>query len=162
MKKQIAFYFGWDIVFILFIYAYSSINRVIKDYTAKTLDVYPAIWIPIVLIILAGTIFAALVYISHKFKYTKKLSIYEFLIIGIPTFYIATAVAIPTLVSSLTVVGNIPYPTPTWLLLSSTPMIIGCIIFGYQLFMFIVRMIKFRSVDLPWKIFLSMLLLFCR
>lgn len=146
MKKQIAFYIGWDVVFTIFLYVYSSINIWMRNYTERTADVYPALWVQISLLVLAGGVISGLVLVSSEFQHTRKLAILEFIIIGIPAFYLATIIAMPYLVLSIMGYESMQYYTPLWLSRSSIPMIVGSIILGYELFVFIIRMFKCKKI----------------
>ena len=151
MKKKIAFYIGWDVVFAICLYAFSNINIWMKNYTERTFDVYPAIWVSTGFMILAGVIISGLVFVSSKFQFTRKLAIVEFIMIGIPAFYLATIVAMPYLVLFITGHESIQYYTPRWLVYGSTPMTVGSIIFGYELFFFIIRMVECKQMKNPFE-----------
>lgn len=146
MKKQITFYIGWDIIFIIFLYAYASIDYQIRVQTDLTFDFLPTIIFPTLTMILGGIIISLLVFVSSKFKYNKKLAVIEFAIIGIPSFYLATIMVMPYFILSMVGYENMNYPIPMWAVYGQTPMVLGGVIFGYELFAFITKMIKFKRI----------------
>jgi len=139
MKKQIAFYIGWDLTFAMFLYIYSRAEVWTRMYTQRTFDFSPIIFVPYWLMILAGGLIFGLALVTGKIQFTRRLAVIEFIIIGIPSFYLATIITIPYFVASVIVHGNVQYYMPQWLIQSSTPMIFGSIIFGYEMFAFIFR-----------------------
>ena len=78
--------------------------------------------------------------------YNKKLAVIEFAIIGIPSFYLATIMVMPYFILSVVGYENMNYPIPMWAVYGQTPMVLGGVIFGYELFAFITKMIKFKRI----------------
>lgn len=142
MKKQIALYIGWDAAFILLIYVYSIINHQLKDYVEKTLNVYPSVWVPFGFFILMGGLITCLLQLEKHNQHSRKSAVLELLIIGIPAFYLATMYIISMIFSEagISIHAYVPY----WLWYSSTPMVMGGILFGYELFLFAVRMVRLK------------------
>jgi len=160
MKKQIAFYIGWDVIFIVFLrfYDYKEIwelNYIRKNYTnAYTINFLSGILMELGLLFMIGVIICLLVYISFQFKFTRKLAILEFVIIGITSFQLATLMVISYL-GHINVLEHFPENLPPWsywLYYSSstqTYVTIGSILFGYELIIFIIRMIKCKQIKNP-------------
>ena len=149
MKKRIVFYIGWDVVCMIYIYVYSLIGIRMRAYTSKTWDFTSSLWLQPVLLIILGGIIGWLVFVSSRYQFTVKLALLEFAIIGIPAFYLATILAMPYLVCSIMGYEEIQYYTPWILIHSPTPMIIGSIVFGYELFSFIIRVVKCKQIKNP-------------
>ena len=131
MKKQILICFLWDVLFWVYIYGVAKISLMLKYYSGRTMNTYPTLWAHIFLLLLCGGLILLLVYVSNKYQGTVKSAALEFLIIGIPAFYMATAFLFPTL---LFIVGfeNLRYPVLRWMI-QATVMDISSILFGYEL-----------------------------
>ncbi|MDD4564522.1 MAG: hypothetical protein PHE79_03485 [Eubacteriales bacterium] len=149
MKKRIIFYIGWDIVFIAYIYVYSLIGIRMREYTNKTWDFTSSLWLQAVLLIILGGIIGWLVFVSSRYQFTIKLAFLELAMIGIPAFYLATILSMPCLICFIMGYQEIQYYTPWILIHSQIPVIIGSIVFGYELFSFIIRVVKCKQMKNP-------------
>lgn len=143
MKKQITICVLWDVLFLVYLYGSAQINFLLKNYAARTMNVFPTLWTHVFLLMLCGGIIFLLVYVSRKFQRTVKSALAEFLIIGIPAFYMATAYLIPMLFLILGV-ENLRFYSPMWMFRDSTFMDISSILFGYELFLLITRLIQIK------------------
>ncbi len=146
MKKRIVFYIGWDVLFVIYIYLYSAIGIRIREYSSKTFDNLPIVFLQPLLLIIAGAIIGWLIFVSNRYQFTIKQALLELVIIGIPALYLATILATPYLICLVTGYQEIRYYTPLMLSNSTTPIIIGSIVFGYELFIFMIRIIKCKQV----------------
>lgn len=143
MKKQIAFYIGWDIVFVLMLYAYTFIELGGKRLFYRMEHGTTAyLWGTTGLIMLIGVMIFLLVHISGKFCFTKKLAVCEFVIVGIPAFYIAAIMAVTYSLTHFT--EEAIFCIPIWYYYSTISMVAGGILFGYEMGIFITRMIGFH------------------
>ena len=143
MSKRIFVYIGLDVLVALLIYAYMAIEFWIHAYKKVNLSVSPVILVRPILLIIIGISFALLVLISNAFQVNRKQAILEFIIIGIPAFYLATIVEMSYVVYFILRL-NIPLyaPANSWLFTTSVPTAIGSIFFGYELFMLIIRIVR--------------------
>ncbi|MBN7772187.1 hypothetical protein [Clostridium aminobutyricum] len=144
MKKKICFYIGWDVLIILLLYAYYSVDLWIRQYRMRTFDIPSVIIVKPIFLMIIGAFLALLVWISSRYQFTRKLAVLEFILIGVPAFYLATIIEMSYLIYFLIGV-NIPLYIPSfWLVAAPALSMIESIIFGYELFMFINRMVKLR------------------
>ncbi|HML36897.1 MAG TPA: hypothetical protein PKA19_05630 [Bacillota bacterium] len=141
MKKQIMFYILWDVLFFAFLCGFGKISSMLKLYVGRTMNAFPSFFVSLGLLMLLGGIFFLLVTVSSGFQRTAQTAAAEFLLVGLPALYIATAFFIPYLLSQ-TGVGQVRLHVPPWLYSSSAPMEIGSILFGYELFRLITRIVR--------------------
>lgn len=146
MKKQIGFYVLWDVLFIIYLYGNAQISYSLKLYAARTMNSYPTLWVHIFLMMIFGGVIFLLFYVSSKFQRTVKSAVTEFLIIGIPALYMATAYLIPMLLSFVGV-DHFRVYTPMWMIYDLRVMDLSSILFGYELFLFITRLIQIRRLE---------------
>jgi len=140
MKRQAIIYFAWDVVFICFLYFYSSVGRWLKLYIGRTMSAASfSLFILPALPMLIGCLIAWMVYISCNYKTTRKSALLEFIMIGIPTFYVATLPVEYYIVSPA--LKGMYLPIPVWMMEDSI-YAIGGIVFGYEIFIFIIRIIR--------------------
>lgn len=144
MKKQIVICVLWDVLFLVYLYGSAQINFLLKNYAGRTMNVFPTLWAHVFLLMLCGGIIFLLVYVSSKFQRTVKSALAEFLIIGIPAFYMATAYYLIPMLFLILGVENLRFYSPMWMFRDSTFMDINSILFGYELFLFITRLIQIR------------------
>ena len=143
MKKQIMICLLWDVLFIIYLYGNAQISYSLKVYVGRTMNTYPTLWVHIFLMMLFGGIIFLLFYVSSKYQRTVKSAAAEFLTIGIPAIYLATAFLIPMLLSIFGVDHFRAY-TPMWMIYDLRVMDLSSILFGYELFLFITRLIQIR------------------
>lgn len=148
MKKRIIFYICWDVLFIIFLYIYYNINSWAEYYYYRQVHFYPVILAHFILPIIIGGFISWLVVLSSQYQFTRKLAVLELAIIGGLAFYLVTVLVLPSLVAFITG-ENILRLAPAWLYNSSDPRIIGSILFGYELFIFIIRMVNIKQIKNP-------------
>jgi hypothetical protein len=144
MKKQIAFYVVWDLFIFMFFYAFSGAIYAAKLHMGRTMESFPVISISLCGLILCGAMIALYVFISGRFPLTVRSSILEFVLVGVPALYLGTGYFIPFL---LTGIGfeNVRLYLPMFLYRDGIPMYVGCILFGYELFTLVMRLIRIRK-----------------
>jgi ABC-type dipeptide/oligopeptide/nickel transport system permease component len=141
MKKQIAFYIGWDIVFIGQMYINSKLSILIRSIAQRSFETYRLLWFQIGWMIVLGVLLGILACIGNKYQVNKKSAIIELVMIGIPAAYMAAVLALA--VSFATLLGqDISFHIPFWMSSSTTPMMAGSILLGYEVFIFTSRMVK--------------------
>lgn len=138
MKKQIAFYIGWDIVFIGSMYVFSKCDRILELAARKNMEIGGSLWFSPGWMIVTGGIISILVIWGNKYRKNIKSAILELVIIGLPAVYIATIMPISYSLASLSP-GGVSYYIPSWLLMSTTPMLVAGILLGYEIFIFLAR-----------------------
>lgn len=144
MKKQIIYYVLWDVMLLAYLYGDAQISLVLRNYAARTANSLPAVWVHIPLLMVFGVMILLLVHIRSRFQRTVRSVVAEFLLIGIPAFYMASAMLIPMLLS-MSGVENIRLHVPMWMIYGSTAMDVGSILFGYELLLFITGLIQIRK-----------------
>lgn len=144
MKKQIAFYIGWDIVFFLLMYFNFWLNATALEALTKS----PTLcyqWLFVVLFIIIGMWMSFLMLIGRKFTLTKKLAIAEFIIVGLLAFYLATYAILPLSIVRMVNWETFSYPYIFFEILNSNlPIIAGGILLGYEIFTLIIRLVNFK------------------
>lgn len=156
MKKQIAFYICWDLIFIVFLRLFNACgvwmtNYYKQNYTSETINFIPSILMDFGLLAVSGAFVSLLVYISFQFKFTPKLALIELIIIGITSLYLANIMLIPYLIIAINGASAFEH-LPSWLYWlhysRSTPtyITIGGLLFGYELIIFIIRMVKYMKI----------------
>ena len=91
MKKQIMFYILWDVLFFAFLCGFGKISSMLKLYVGRTMNAFPSFFVSLGLLMLLGGIFFLLVTVSSGFQRTAQTAAAEFLLVGLPALYIATA-----------------------------------------------------------------------
>ncbi len=154
-KKPLVFYIGWDVIFIVSLKIYDLrdiylISYIKENYAGKTiydlsiLPILHVILIELGVLIIIGALIALLVYIGFQFKSTWKSALLELAAIGIPSFCLATLTLVRHLVPYANWYSYWQY-CPKWLYYSSstqTYVTIGGILLGYELLLFIFRIVK--------------------
>lgn len=141
MKKQITFLIIWDVVFYIFLFVFSSINNLAQHSYYRAENPFLFIIISSIMWVLAGILICWLVLVTGKYECTRKTAALEFIIVGGFAFYFASFFIayfmLPSLIDGFR-------PIPRWILLdrNTTAVTLGGILFGYELLMFIVRMLK--------------------
>ena len=146
MKKQIIFYIIWDVLFIIFVYAYSILSRSVEHsfYRWATQLFFLA---QIILPLIIGIFFSCLVLVSTRYDFTLKLAVIELVFVGGLSLYLATTLVLPAFISNMTG-GSAPrFLTLWWMTDITVPMTVGSILLGYELVMFIARMNRCRKVN---------------
>jgi len=146
MKKQIIFYLIWDVSFFIYLFLFSDASYQMKIYAGKIMNPFAAIIPTYFLLILIGGFFAWLVYGSNRFPLTKKSSMAELLLVGIPAFYLSACYLPLSYMFTNPFEANIPWFYPYWLTRTSLPMSFGVILFGYELFIFAIRLVKIKKI----------------
>lgn len=149
MKKQIAFYVGWDVVFIFVLYANFTIGLWAKEYIERTTNILALIWTQPILPILIGFVIAWLIFITNQYDFTKKLAILELIIIGIPTFYIATGPIIYYAIPHIPMFRGFYPDVPFWIANGGNINFLSAILLGYEILIFILRIIKIKKMKNP-------------
>lgn len=145
MKKQIGYYVFWDVLFTVLLYAYCKICLLFRQSYFRGDNMYLSILISIFLLILIGSCIALLVFFDSKYQFSIKMAFSELIIIGGLALYLSTASVYPILVQNITGGVIIPHFPPVWIFYNSAPMIIGSVLLGYELFIFIIRIYKFKQ-----------------
>lgn len=140
MKRQIAFYIGWDVVFIGSMYVFSKCGRMLELAARKQMEVGASLWFPVVWMIVTGGLIGVLVIWGSKYQKNIKSAILELVITGLPAVYIAGILPFSYSLASLSPDGGVSYYIPFWLLMSTTPMLAAGILLGYEIFIFAVRL----------------------
>lgn len=146
MKKKIIFYIIWDLVFYASIYAMCSIENVVYGAYYKMEHPHLVFFIPEIMRIIVGALICWLALVTLKYKATVKLAVAEFVIVGGLAFYLATFVIFYFLVPIMAD-SYLSFLRPHWILYDRnlTAITTGCVLFGYELVMFVYRMIICRK-----------------
>lgn len=140
MRKQIAFYMLWDVLFLALLLGYCEISTWAQEayfkYTGPQ-SMYLIIFYPILL----GAALALLSYVSSRFHFTERLARLELIIVGGLGLYLSTTLVLTPLLAPL-FGPNLPFLLKFWLYYGTTPNILGSVLLGYVLFRFISRMAK--------------------
>ncbi len=149
MKKKIGFYIVWDIMFLLSLYVFYRGSVWIKDLAMKSFCLFDCV-LPVLIILsmLIGAVFSVLIIVSNRFEMTKKIAVAEFLLVGLPAFYISSFLYISFLLMRLLHMQTMPILTPIWLVYDNTPIIIGSMLFAYELIIFITRLVRIKRQKL--------------
>lgn len=147
MKKQIAFYIGWDIVFIGQMYIYSKLNIMLRSIAKRSMELNGSLWFQVGWLIIVGGLISILAYKGSKYQVDKKSAALELAIIGIPATYMSMSIAIPYSLATL-LEGNLSFRIPFWIVSSTTPMMIGSILLGYEIFVFLTRIVKTPNIEM--------------
>jgi len=146
MKKQIIFFILWDAVFFTFLYLTCRIESSVLGGYYKMNHPHLAFYIPVILRIAAGAFLCWLALAAMKYESSIKSAVLEFVIIGGPAFYLATYV-----ISYFFIPAALPeylrFIRPHWIMMDRNMITItlGSILFGYELLIFIVRMVSLRK-----------------
>jgi hypothetical protein len=143
MKKQIIFLIGWDAAFYIFLYMMSGIDNVAEKAYYRMGNPYLSFYVPMILQVAVGALIGWLVLVTAKHERTVKSAVLEFIIVGGLAFYLATTHIFYFLLPVITSFR----PGLGWILMDRnlTAITMGSVLFGYELLMFIVRMIRFRK-----------------
>ncbi|MEA4986551.1 MAG: hypothetical protein VB095_00605 [Anaerovorax sp.] len=145
MKKQTLFYIGWDTIFLFMIFLSVFYEKYCKKSFLRYQ--YPIIlqfWIISVFFVIVGIWISVLMFKGNKFNVNKKTAVLEGILVGIPAFCLATCMVLPF---SLMEISWNSFPFPpfySYLISTKVPMQLGGILFGYEIFIFIARMIDIR------------------
>lgn len=143
MKKRIAFYIVWDVIFYFFIYSVCSIEKTLSDgYFRMTLEHVSIVFIiPVFLWIAAGFLLCWLVLVTMKHEVTVKSAVAEFVIVGGLGLYLAMSLIFYFFIPAVS--GINLQLSPRWLPLDRQMITItlGGILFGYELLIFITRIV---------------------
>lgn len=146
MKKQIGFYIAWDILLFLSLFVFDRGRIWINDLAMRSLCQFDCILpVTVVLSMLIGAVFSVLIIVTNRFEMTKKTAVSEFLLVGLPAFYISSSVCISFFVMRLLHIQTMPIFSPAWLVYNETPIMIGSILFAYELIVFIVRLVRIKK-----------------
>lgn len=143
MKKQVVFYVVWDVLFFFYLFLFSTVSHQLKLYVNRTMETFPLIGSTYIWLLFIGGFFAWLVYTSHHYPLTKKSAVLELILVGLPAFYLSSYF-LPFIIQTISGM-NIPWFYPFWLARTSVPMSFGVVLFGYELFIFAIRLIKVRK-----------------
>jgi heme/copper-type cytochrome/quinol oxidase subunit 1 len=146
MRRKIIFYIAWDVVFYVFIYAMSSIENVVFNGYYKMEHPHLVFFIPVIMRTLVGGLICWLALITLKYKATVKSAVAEFVIVGGLAFYFTTFVIFYFLVP-ITPGSYLSFLRPQWMLFDRnlTAITIGSVLFGYELLVFLVRLVSCRK-----------------
>ena len=138
MKKQAIFCILWDVIFIVFAYIYSLTGQWIKVYVARTMSITSRMWLLPIMPILMGGLIAWLAFASNKYHTTRKSALLELMIIGLPALYLASAPFLFFIIPGI--LNGVYFSVPFWMMRGNS-YILGQMVLGYELFIFIARMI---------------------
>ncbi len=145
MKKQIGFYILWDALLFLALYIHYAMSIWSKQVSQTSgYEVRYDLLVQALLPMLLGFLVALLISVSFRFEMTKKIALAEFLIVGIPTLYVGTIAFAPMFLLHW-FSGPIPPFGPFWLTLNITAAGAGSVIFGYELVILFVRLIRIKN-----------------
>ena len=146
MKRTISFYIAWDILFLLSLYIFYRGSIWIKDLAMRSFCLFDCV-LPVLIILsmIIGAVFSVLIIVSSRFEMTKKIAVAEFLLVGLPAFYISSFLYISFLLMRLLHMKTMPILTPIWLVHDNTPIIIGSMLFAYELIVFITRLVRIKK-----------------
>lgn len=140
MKKQIAFYIAWDILFLALLLGYCEVSTWAQEsyfkYTSPQ-SMYLMIFYPILL----GSSLALLSFVSSRLYFAEMYAALELIFVGGLGLYLSTTLVLAPLLAPL-FGSNLPFLLKFWLYYGTTPNILGSILLGYVLFRFISRMAK--------------------
>lgn len=145
MKKQVVFYLIWDVLFTIFLYGDCVLSKWAEHSYHRFEHIYLAIFTPTILSILIGGFFCVLIYISSQYKLTRKSAILELLIVGGLALYLSTMLFFPNVIFFITG-GTVPRFFTLWWTHIETPITVGSILLGYELFLFAIRMVKCKKI----------------
>lgn len=147
MKKQILFYIGWDTIFLFMMFLNVFYEKRHKEcYVRFNSDIILYVWISFAFLVIIGIWISLLMFIGNKFDLNKKSAILEFILVGIPALHLATCMAL--LFSLMKIINWASFPIPPFyfkMIAAKLPIQLGGILFGYELFILIVRMIGIRN-----------------
>ncbi len=153
MKKKIIFYIAWDAVLYVFMNAICNIEVKIFDAYFRMENPYLIFFVPVILRIAAGALICWLIIVTMKQEVTVKSAVAEFVLIGGFGLYLAAGLIIYFLIP-IHVTGTYPlHIWPRWLPLDEhmITITIGGILFGYELVMFIYRIIICKRLSQKQK-----------
>lgn len=143
MKKPFIFYLIWDIVFISFLYLLSAAAVQLEHYARSTFDLYPALFASLFFYIALGVLLSCLVYITGKYEFNIKLAVLELIMVGIPALFLASSFLLSFLLANRNI--SLPlWPYLFWIFRETAIQHIGGAVFGYEVFVFVARIVKYR------------------
>lgn len=147
MKKQTLFYIGWDTIFVFMIFLSVFYEKRYKEFFLRYhQDIILHMWISFVFIVIVGIWISVLMFIGNKFDLNKKTAILEGILVGIPAFCLATCMVLPF--SLMKVMDWHSFPPPLFyydLISAKVPVLLGGILFGYEIFIFVIRMMQIQK-----------------
>lgn len=146
MKKQLIFYIGWDAIFVLILYINTLIDSTAREaYHRFEPNTVFLLWGDVGLLMIMGAWISLLMFRGRKFELTKKSAFCEFILVGVPAFYLATYVVLPLSLARIVKLQSIHYPYFFFEFLNNNlPITAGAILLGYEIFIFITRMINIK------------------
>lgn len=144
MKKQIIFCMGWNFAFLayLFIYTITTVWAISK---LKATNNYPLyLFTETLLLILAGLLVGWLVYVGNQYVLHMKAAALEFVIIAIPALSLQIVMTMHFHVFLIERFANSNLYIKTFFSHSSIIQCIAGIIFGYELFMLVLKIRKHK------------------
>ena len=147
MKKQIIFLIAWDAAFYFFLYMMSGVDNVVDKAYYRMGDPYLFFFVPVISRVAVGALIGWLVLATVKHEKTVISAMLELIFVGGLAFYLAT----PHIFYFLLPVITSFRPGLGWILMDRnlTAITMGSVLFGYELLVFIVRMIRCRKKENP-------------
>jgi len=106
-------------------------------------------WLCVLCIVVMGVAISLFLHWSGKFHFRLKDVICEFVFVGIPSFYLATAIALPASLAGIIGMNTLYYsPFFFQLLTNQYSIIMGSLLFGIELVALILRVIEIRKIPL--------------
>ncbi|MDD4564057.1 MAG: hypothetical protein PHE79_01010 [Eubacteriales bacterium] len=144
MRKQVIFYIVWDVLLYLMLFAICNIgNWMQKAYFRMEYSFAAGPLFLIVSWMTVGALIGWLVFVTSKYEHTRKSAVLEFVVVGGFSLYLASIFFL--YFSPVFVNMGLLNLVPRWMLLDKTTIILGSILFGYELCIFIIRMVKCRK-----------------
>ena len=140
MRKQVIFYIVWDVVFCLLLFAICNMNQGIQKAYFRMEHMYATPVFLTVSRMMVGALICWLVFVTWKYERTRKSAVEEFVLVGVPSFYLASIFFL--YFSPVFVNMGLLRLVPRWMLYDTTAITLGSILFGYELCIFVVRMVK--------------------
>lgn len=149
MKKQAIFFILWDVLFFVLLYVLSNAETFIQRSVARSMEYrFSFAMVPTILPMVAGGFIGWLVFVTWKFKRVRKIAVLEFVLVGGFALYLCSIFFLyymPVFVDS-----GLPRLIPMWILYNpKAPMTLGGVLFGYELCVFIIRMIQCGKKEKP-------------
>jgi len=147
MKRQVIFLIVWDAAFYIFLYIMSGVDNVADKAYYRMGNPYLFFLVPVISRVAVGALIGWLVLVTAKHEKTVKSVVLEFIFVGGLAFYLAT----PHIFYFLLPVITSFRPGLGWILMDRnlTAITMGSILFGYELLIFIVRVIQCRRKEVP-------------
>ncbi|WP_324825262.1 hypothetical protein [Sinanaerobacter sp. ZZT-01] len=148
MKKRILCYIGWDVIFFLILFISVMLEKKYRAYFVRyQLNITLYAWLYVLCIVIMGAALSLFLYWSRRTHFRLKDAICEFIFVGIPSFVVATAIALPASLAAI-INKNTLYYSPFFfqLLTSKYSIMMGSLLFGIELVVLIIRIIEFRTI----------------